>query len=199
MSTLTQTKITTTDMLHISVWTDPLVDRLGHDPRSNYVEQYWLGILGPSLVWIPSTLAFASSGVGHGASVFTNVLLACQFHRCGLAGSLRHVTGFPGLGLLRTLRPIPGPSADGEPARRPAGCWPGWATPRWFPRSPCVGRRDRRPALPLQPRSHLRRRPSVRASLPTSAVGIGVADRIRSGQRALSPGPHPPGWSRFHT
>ena len=35
------------DSLHISVWVDPLVDRLGHDPRSTYVEQFWLGILGP--------------------------------------------------------------------------------------------------------------------------------------------------------
>jgi hypothetical protein len=39
------------DSLHISVWVDPLVDRLGHDPRSTYVEQFWLGILGPSTVW----------------------------------------------------------------------------------------------------------------------------------------------------
>ena len=41
----------TNDCLHISVWVDPLVDRLGHDPRSTYVEQFWLGILGPSTVW----------------------------------------------------------------------------------------------------------------------------------------------------
>ena len=28
--------------------TTPLIDRLGHDPRSRYVERFWLGILGPS-------------------------------------------------------------------------------------------------------------------------------------------------------
>ena len=39
--------------------------------------------------------------------VFTGVLLAFQFLNCGLAG--RHVSGFPGLGLLRTLRPIARP------------------------------------------------------------------------------------------
>lgn len=42
---------TDSDLLHISVWDDPLVDRLGHDPRSRYVEQFWLGVLGPSTVW----------------------------------------------------------------------------------------------------------------------------------------------------
>ena len=40
------------DRLHLSVWDDPLVDRLGHDPRSAYVEQYWLPTLGPSTVWL---------------------------------------------------------------------------------------------------------------------------------------------------
>lgn len=39
------------DTLHLTAWVDPLVDRLGHDPRSAYVEQFWLGILGPSTVW----------------------------------------------------------------------------------------------------------------------------------------------------
>jgi hypothetical protein len=29
-------------------WTDPVVDAIGHDPRSPYVERFWLGILGPS-------------------------------------------------------------------------------------------------------------------------------------------------------
>jgi hypothetical protein len=29
-------------------WIDPVVDRRGHDPRSTYVEQFWLGTLGPS-------------------------------------------------------------------------------------------------------------------------------------------------------
>ena len=28
------------------------MDNLGHDPRSTYVEEYWLGILGPSTVWL---------------------------------------------------------------------------------------------------------------------------------------------------
>ncbi len=38
------------ETLTISRWSDPLVDRLGHDPRSRYVELFWLPILGPSTV-----------------------------------------------------------------------------------------------------------------------------------------------------
>lgn len=34
--------------LEVVAWTDPSFDLNGHDPRSQYVEQFWLGILGPS-------------------------------------------------------------------------------------------------------------------------------------------------------
>lgn len=43
--------------LHVEAWTDPLVDRLGHDPRSRYVERYWLGVLGPSTTWLLRMIA----------------------------------------------------------------------------------------------------------------------------------------------
>jgi hypothetical protein len=33
-------------------WQDPVVDRRGHDPRSAYVEQFWLGVLGPTATWL---------------------------------------------------------------------------------------------------------------------------------------------------
>jgi hypothetical protein len=38
--------------LHIVPWTDPVIDTLGHDPRSWYVEQFWLSILGPTSTWL---------------------------------------------------------------------------------------------------------------------------------------------------
>ncbi len=41
----------TTTVLRIVPWPDPVIDRLGHDPRSTYVERFWLGILGPSTTW----------------------------------------------------------------------------------------------------------------------------------------------------
>jgi len=113
-----------------------------------------------SLVWIFSTREQASSRLGHGASVFTGDLLTFQQPPCQPAGSLRHVTGFPGLGLLRTLRPIPASSADSGPARRHPPRAAVRATPGRFPRSPRLDRRGRRPALPLAASPRVRRRPS---------------------------------------
>lgn len=34
--------------LEVCWWPDPVLDRLGHDPRSSYVERFWLPVLGPS-------------------------------------------------------------------------------------------------------------------------------------------------------
>ena len=36
----------------IRPWIDPVVDVRGHDPRSMYVERYWLGVIGPTATWI---------------------------------------------------------------------------------------------------------------------------------------------------
>jgi hypothetical protein len=38
--------------LRIVAWPDPVIDTLGHDPRSWYVEQFWLGIIGPTSTWL---------------------------------------------------------------------------------------------------------------------------------------------------
>ena len=46
-----------TDTLAIRPWSDPVIDRVGHDPRSAYVEKFWLGILGPSTTWLLRHLA----------------------------------------------------------------------------------------------------------------------------------------------
>ena len=40
------------DALQIRPWPDPVIDTVGHDPRSHYVEEFWLGILGPSTTGI---------------------------------------------------------------------------------------------------------------------------------------------------
>lgn len=44
--------------LTIRPWPDEVIDSLGHDPRSHYVETYWLGILGPSTTWLLRRLVF---------------------------------------------------------------------------------------------------------------------------------------------
>src|SRR5438309_3248591 len=46
-----------TDQLTIRPWPDQVIDALGHDPRSRYVEEFWLGILGPSTTWLLRRLA----------------------------------------------------------------------------------------------------------------------------------------------
>ncbi len=33
-------------------WIDPVVDDEGFDPRSRYVELFWLGVLGPTATWL---------------------------------------------------------------------------------------------------------------------------------------------------
>ena len=38
--------------LVVRPWEDAVIDELGHDPRSAYVERFWLGILGPSATWL---------------------------------------------------------------------------------------------------------------------------------------------------
>ena len=42
----------TSDTLTIRPWADEVIDHLGFDPRSPYVERFWLGILGPSTTWL---------------------------------------------------------------------------------------------------------------------------------------------------
>ncbi len=46
-----------TDTLAIRPWPDAVIDSLGFDPRSAYVERFWLGILGPSTTWLMRRLA----------------------------------------------------------------------------------------------------------------------------------------------
>ncbi len=47
------------DLLTVLPWDEPDIDGTGHDPRSTYVEDYWLGILGPSGTWIMRRFATA--------------------------------------------------------------------------------------------------------------------------------------------
>ena len=40
------------DSLTIRPWPDAVIDTVGIDPRSSYVETFWLGVLGPSTTWL---------------------------------------------------------------------------------------------------------------------------------------------------
>jgi hypothetical protein len=48
----------TTDPIWIEPWTDAVIDALGHDPKSPYVERFWLGILGPSATWLLRSISY---------------------------------------------------------------------------------------------------------------------------------------------
>lgn len=76
-----------TDSLVIRPWPDAVIDTLGHDPRSAYVETYWLGILGPSTTWLLRSLV---AGLERSASGF-ELPLADTARSLGLGdGSSRH-------------------------------------------------------------------------------------------------------------
>jgi len=53
---MSQALLGTTDAvaptLTIHPWSDTVIDAVGLDPRSDYVERYWLGIIGPSTTWL---------------------------------------------------------------------------------------------------------------------------------------------------
>jgi len=49
--------IPATGLLRVVPWPDPVIDQLGFDPRSTYVEAYWLSTLGPSTTWLLRRLA----------------------------------------------------------------------------------------------------------------------------------------------
>lgn len=38
--------------LAVEAWPDPVIDSIGHEARSAYVERFWLGMLGPSATWL---------------------------------------------------------------------------------------------------------------------------------------------------
>jgi hypothetical protein len=47
----------TPESLTVRPWPDSVLDQVGHDPRSAYVERFWLGVLGPSCVLFLRRLA----------------------------------------------------------------------------------------------------------------------------------------------
>lgn len=50
-------------------WHDDVLDSTGHDPRSQYVERFWLGVLGPSATWLLRSLAWGLESSPDGFSL----------------------------------------------------------------------------------------------------------------------------------
>ena len=122
------------DVVHVVPWVDPVIDALGFDPRSDYVELFWLGVVGPSTTWLMRRLvagldrapegfaldlaetaqAIGIGGNGGGAggrnSPFARTLVrACQF---GLAQ-----TNGTQLAVRRRLPPLNARQLERLPAR----------------------------------------------------------------------------------
>ena len=95
------------EVITLIPWIDHRVDATGHDPRSTYVEQFWLGTLGPSTTWflrhcanrlddagstavnlreIASTLGIGHEG-GSRSAMSKTVTRACRFRAARSVGS----------------------------------------------------------------------------------------------------------------
>ena len=75
-----------TAVLQIRPWPDPVIDEVGHDPRSTYVERFWLGVLGPSTTWLLRRMA---AGLEASPAGF-DLPLADTARALGLSGEGRH-------------------------------------------------------------------------------------------------------------
>jgi hypothetical protein len=92
-----------TGRVAIRPWPDPVLDRAGHDPRSAYVERFWLGILGPTATWLLRHLAAGLEAEpggfelclddtatalglrrkgGRNAPIVRTIARCCAFHLC---------------------------------------------------------------------------------------------------------------------
>jgi len=116
--------------LSVESWSDPVIDQLGHDPRSAYVEKFWLPILGPSSVWLLRRLADGldrhpdgfeldlvdtAQSLGVGMRGGRNAPLLRTFERCCRFGAARmHGTG--SISVRRRLAPLTRTQTERLPA-----------------------------------------------------------------------------------
>ena len=109
----------TTDRLTIRPWPDEVIDVLGHDPRSAYVERFWLGVLGPSAIWVLRRLAagLESSPAGFElplGETAQSIGLGSQGHTSSFARTLGRICQFDlarielpdGIAVRRKLPPL---------------------------------------------------------------------------------------------
>lgn len=104
--------------IRLMAWVDAVVDNLGHDPRSSYVETYWLGILGPSTTWLIRRLAAELEVAPLGVDIDLLDLAGClglgghQGHNSSFNRSMTRLTDFGlsrphGRGALEVRRRLP--------------------------------------------------------------------------------------------
>lgn len=123
--------------VRVTRWEDPLVDRLGHDPRSSYAEHFWLPIVGPTSLWMLRHLAGrldrspegfdldlveTARRIGLGSRTGRQSPLQRSLQRLSVFGLLRVCSGGDG-GLLEARRFVP-PVLNRQLER----LWPGAVT-----------------------------------------------------------------------
>lgn len=100
-------------------WHDPVVDAVGYDVRSQYVELFWLNVLGPTATWALRRLVTGldryplgyeldlgqtASMLGLAYSAGTSNSFARALHRCTLFGVTQPLPG--GLAVRRRVPPV---------------------------------------------------------------------------------------------
>ena len=100
-------------------WTDDVVDPVGFDPRSQYVELFWLNVLGPTATWLVRRMVTGfdeypggyeldlretAGALGLSYSPGTSNPFTRALNRCVLFGAAQPVSG--GLAVRRRLPPV---------------------------------------------------------------------------------------------
>lgn len=105
--------------LMIVPWHDPVVDAVGFDPRSTYVELFWLNVLGPTATWLLRRLVTGldryplgyeldldetarALGLGYTPGTSNPFIRALQ--RCTMFGVAQSFTG--GMAVRRRIPPV---------------------------------------------------------------------------------------------
>jgi hypothetical protein len=109
----------TEQSLMVVPWHDPVVDSVGYDVRSQYVELFWLNVLGPTATWILRRLVLGfdryplgyeldleetASALGLSYTVGTANAFMRSLNRCVLFGVSQRTDG--GLAVRRKVPPV---------------------------------------------------------------------------------------------
>ena len=104
--------------LRIEAWPDPVIDEVGYPVASPYVEQFWLGLLGPSSTWLlrrlvarleatpegfDLDLALTATELGLGARSGRHSPFLRSIDRCCRFGAAQQI----GAAVLRVRRKLP--------------------------------------------------------------------------------------------
>jgi hypothetical protein len=145
-----------TPTLLVRPWVDPVIDQVGYDPRSVYVERFWLGILGPSATWLMRYLVDrleadpdghhldlheCASSLGLGRRQGPNAAFPRTITRCCQFGAGRFAGQHDGRPVLEVRRKLP-PLTRRQIARLPDALRADHD--RWIDRSPAAAAADLR-------------------------------------------------------